>query len=72
MPRSDALVFELEGDGRVTVRPSGTEPKLKCYYEIREEITPDETFDEAEERGRRLLTELIDSHQRELGALLSG
>ncbi len=72
LPQSDVLVFELEGDARVTVRPSGTEPKLKCYYEIREEMAEEETFDEAEERGRRVLTELIDSHQRELGALLSG
>jgi phosphomannomutase len=32
-PPSDLLRFHLEGGGRVIVRPSGTEPKLKCYLD---------------------------------------
>src|SRR5690606_16352146 len=28
---NDILRFRLAGGGRVIVRPSGTEPKLKCY-----------------------------------------
>jgi len=32
-PPSDLLRFQLEGGGRVIVRPSGTEPKLKCYLD---------------------------------------
>ncbi|NKY47952.1 phospho-sugar mutase [Nocardia cerradoensis] len=35
--RTDALVFEGEGQ-RIVVRPSGTEPKLKCYLEIVEPV----------------------------------
>jgi phosphoglucomutase/phosphomannomutase len=32
-PRSDLLLFDLAAEGNyVAVRPSGTEPKLKCYY----------------------------------------
>ncbi len=31
LARSEVLIFELEGDHRVMFRPSGTEPKLKCY-----------------------------------------
>jgi phosphomannomutase len=32
-PPSDLLRFHLDGGARVIVRPSGTEPKLKCYLD---------------------------------------
>lgn len=31
LPKSNVLYFELEGNGWVCVRPSGTEPKIKLY-----------------------------------------
>lgn len=33
-PPHDLLRFELAAGGRVGFRPSGTEPKLKCYLEV--------------------------------------
>jgi len=30
---TNALMFHLEGGGRVIVRPSGTEPKVKVYLQ---------------------------------------
>ncbi len=36
-PRSDVLVFDLEGGHRVIARPSGTEPKMKIYFDVRAE-----------------------------------
>lgn len=47
LPPTDALVLEVEG-GRVVLRPSGTEPKLKCYLEAVEPAGSDV----AEARGR--------------------
>jgi len=37
LPPSDVLTFRLDGT-RVVLRPSGTEPKIKCYIEIVEQL----------------------------------
>ncbi len=34
LPPTAGLRYRLDGGGRVVVRPSGTEPKLKCYMEV--------------------------------------
>ncbi len=35
LPRSDVLLFLLENDCEIVIRPSGTEPKLKCYLTVK-------------------------------------
>ncbi len=62
LPKSDVLIYLLDDDSRVIVRPSGTEPKLKCYYEVRETVAANETMEQAEERARRVLDELMREH----------
>jgi phosphomannomutase len=34
LPSTDGLRFSLAGGARIIVRPSGTEPKIKCYLEV--------------------------------------
>jgi phosphomannomutase len=43
------------------VRPSGTEPKLKCYLEVRCAATDD--LRSAREKARALLEELVSAVQ---------
>ncbi len=42
LPKSNVLAWELAGGSRVTLRPSGTEPKIKVYFEWRESLTAGE------------------------------
>ena len=42
VPPTTGLRFRLEDDCRVVVRPSGTEPKLKCYLEVVIAVDDDE------------------------------
>ena len=37
LPKADVVEFALEGDAKVIFRPSGTEPKIKCYLFARED-----------------------------------
>ncbi|WP_017934682.1 phospho-sugar mutase [Nocardioides sp. Iso805N] len=41
LPPTDGLRYGLEGGARVIVRPSGTEPKLKCYLEVVVDVADD-------------------------------
>ena len=39
LPPTDGLLFRLSGGARVIVRPSGTEPKVKCYLQAVAPVT---------------------------------
>ena len=68
LPPSDVLVLRLGGGRRVIMRPSGTEPKLKSYYEVRVEVVGDEPVAAARVRGVAELAAIRDAHQRLLTA----
>jgi phosphomannomutase len=42
LPPTDGLRYHLADGARVVVRPSGTEPKLKCYLEVVIRVTPED------------------------------
>jgi phosphomannomutase len=55
LPASDLVLLRLDG-GKVVVRPSGTEAKLKAYLEVVE--PPAEDVATARRRAERTLMEL--------------
>jgi phosphomannomutase len=56
-PGTDAVQFDLEDGRRVIVRPSGTEPKLKCYLQA---------IGETRESSQVLLVELREAMEKVL------
>ena len=67
--RTDALIFTGDAAGRslrVAVRPSGTEPKIKGYLEIRMEPTDDLTG------ARAAAAELLAAARTDVRALFAG
>jgi phosphomannomutase len=70
LPPSDVLIFALAGGRRVIMRPSGTEPKLKSYYEVRVAVGADEPLASARARGQLELAALRDAHQALLRAAM--
>lgn len=60
---SNVLQFFTQDGTKISVRPSGTEPKIKFYFEVSGELNSREEFDLAEEKA----DQKIDTIMEELG-----
>jgi phosphomannomutase len=58
---SNVLAFELASGARVIARPSGTEPKAKFYFDVREEVGPGEAVKAAMARAQDRLAQLVEA-----------
>lgn len=66
LPASDVLIYHLEDKSRVIVRPSGTEPKIKCYYEVVTEFNSGMSYEDANKAAEEKMSQLIIAHQATL------
>ncbi len=61
LPPTDGLRFTLAEGARVVVRPSGTEPKLKCYLEAVVAVGDDQEPEEALAAARLVAAQRLDA-----------
>jgi phosphomannomutase len=61
LPPSNVLAFDLEGGSRIIARPSGTEPKVKFYFDVREEVRAGEPVSATEARANAAMKALADA-----------
>ncbi|MBW3070039.1 phosphomannomutase [Actinomyces sp. 432] len=66
LPATDGLIFKTAANDRVVVRPSGTEPKLKCYCEVVMPVAVDEPVEVA----RRAAAKRLDAIKADLRGVL--
>ena len=57
LPKSNVLIFKLEDETRFMIRPSGTEPKIKCYIEVNDK--DEEKCNEKLERYSKLFKKVV-------------
>ena len=65
LPSSNVLQFITSDGSKVTVRPSGTEPKIKFYFSVCETIGDEQTMQEVD----GILEERLAALKKDLGLL---
>ncbi|MEE1649548.1 phospho-sugar mutase [Brachybacterium sp. J144] len=71
LPPTDGVLLATADDARVIVRPSGTEPKLKAYLEVHEEV-PAGADDAALGAVRRRAAEHLEQIRQDMRRALTG
>ena len=61
LPKSNVLAFELASGSRIIARPSGTEPKAKFYFDVREPMAEGEPLATVSARAEATMKSLADA-----------
>ena len=60
LPKSNVLQFFTADGSKISVRPSGTEPKIKFYFSVKEELKNREDFESVNQQLDQKLQAIID------------
>jgi phosphoglucomutase len=60
LPKSDVLQFFTEEGSKITVRPSGTEPKIKFYFGIKGVLSSASSYAESREQLTRRINAIVE------------
>lgn len=61
LPKSDVLQFFTADGGKISVRPSGTEPKIKFYFGVKAPLSNIEAFDETDAQLEERISKIMQS-----------
>jgi len=61
LPKSNVLQFFLEDGSKISMRPSGTEPKIKFYFGVKEELKSREEFMMVDTKLKTRIEDIIES-----------
>ena len=61
LPKSNVLQFILKDGSKISMRPSGTEPKIKFYFSVKEELKDASEFDRVNEMLKKRIDGIIES-----------
>jgi phosphomannomutase len=67
LPPTDGLLYLTRDQSRVIIRPSGTEPKLKCYVEVIQAVESAAELPAARQAARTSLDEVLGDVREALG-----
>lgn len=59
LPKSDVLQFFLEDGSKISIRPSGTEPKIKFYFGVKGKLNAVEQYEEQDKLLEARIDEII-------------
>ncbi|MBN2172980.1 MAG: phospho-sugar mutase [Bacteroidales bacterium] len=63
LPKSNVLQFFLEDGSKISIRPSGTEPKIKFYFGVRDNLSDVSNFDLINQKLTDRIQNIIQSLQ---------
>lgn len=61
LPKSDVLQFITDDGSKVSIRPSGTEPKIKFYFGVKAKLESADDFDRINKQLDHKIEKIIDS-----------